>query len=117
MVTIQNALKDYLLSIRLNRTFLWIAGIAIIVQFVIFKILYPYAGFINGDSYVYLESAYMNYDINTYPVGYSKFLRLFSVFSRSDTALVAFQYLIIQSSALYFIFTLFYFYNPANLTK
>ncbi|HEX9512835.1 MAG TPA: NAD(P)/FAD-dependent oxidoreductase [Puia sp.] len=117
MVAKQNALKDYLLNHRLNRTFLWIAGIAIIVQFVIFKILYPYAGFINGDSYVYLESAYMNYDINTYPVGYSKFLRLFSVFSRSDTALVAFQYLIIQCSALYFIFTLFYFYKPGKLTK
>lgn len=109
--------KDYLLKNRLNRTFLWIAGIAIIVQFIIFKILYPYAGFINGDSYVYLQSAYFNLDINTYPVGYSKFLRLFSIFTKSDTALVAFQYLAIQFSGLCLSFTLFAIYSPRKLTK
>ncbi|HWK08120.1 MAG TPA: FAD-dependent oxidoreductase [Puia sp.] len=109
--------KDWLLHDRLNRTFLWVAGIAIVVQFVIFKIMYPYAGFIDGDSYVYLESAFYNYDINTYPIGYSKFLRLFSVFTRSDTVLVAFQFLSIQLSALWFVFTLFFFHKPGRLTK
>ena len=57
----------------------------------------------------------MNFDINTYMVGYSKFLRLFSVFTTSDFALIAFQYLFIQSSALYFLFTIFYFYKPTNV--
>ncbi len=109
--------KEFVLDDRLNSTFLWIAGIAIITQFIIFKILYPYAGFINGDSYVYLQSAYMNLDINTYPVGYSKFLRLFSIFTKSDTALVAFQYLAIQASALWLLFTLFRIYTPGRLTK
>lgn len=109
--------KDYLLNDRLNRTFLWLAAISIVIQFIIFKTLYPYAGFINGDSYAYLQSAYMNYDINTYPVGYSKFLRLFSIFTKSDTALVAFQYLTIQISSLWFIFTLFSIYSPKKLTK
>jgi protoporphyrinogen oxidase len=110
-------LREYLLHDRLNRIFLWIATLGIITQFVIFKTLYPFAGFINGDSYVYLQSAYFNYDINTYPVGYSKFLRLFSIFSKSDTALVAFQYLAIEVSALLFIFSLFAFYNPGKLAK
>jgi len=110
-------LKDYLLNSNLNRVFLWIAGIAVVIQFITFKILYPYAGFINGDSYVYLQSAYYNADISIYPVGYGKFLRLFSIFTKSDTALVAFQYLAIQLSALWFIFTLFSLFSIGKLTK
>jgi protoporphyrinogen oxidase len=109
--------KEYLLQNKLNRTFLAVAGIAILVQFIVFKILYPYAGFINGDSYVYLQSAWFNYDINTYPIGYSKFLRLFSIFTKSDTALVAFQYLVIQASSLWFILTLSFIYSPRKLTR
>lgn len=102
---------------KAGKVFWWVAVMAIPAQFTVFKILYPYAGFINGDSYAYLQSAYFNYDISTYPIGYSKFLRLFSVFSRSDTALVAFQYLSIQVSALWFIFTLFSLYTPGRITK
>jgi len=108
---------DYLLKDKLNRTFLWIAGIALITQFIVFKFLYPYAGFIDGDSYVYIRSATYNWDINMYPIGYSKFLRLFSIFTKSDTALVAFQYFSIQTCALWFIFTLFKLYSPGKLTK
>ena len=105
--------KAFLAEDRFNRQLLWLAGIAIIVQLIVFKILYPYAGFIDGDSYVYLQSAFYNLDINFYPIGYSKFLRLFSIFTKSDTALVAFQYLAIEVSALWFLFTLFYLY-PLN---
>ena len=113
----QESFKDFLNKHPWNRVFLWIAGIAIVVQFVIFKYLYPQAGFISGDSYVYIQTAYWNFPINTYPVGYSKFLRLFSVFTTSDTALVAFQYLFIQCSALYFLFTLFYFHRPGKVVQ
>jgi hypothetical protein len=109
--------RDFLLKDRWNRTFLWIAGIAIIIQFVIFKCLYPQAGFINGDSYVYLQTAFWNVNINIYPVGYSRFLRLFSVFTDSDIALVAFQYLSIQCSAMLFLFTLFFLYKPGRLIR
>ena len=112
-----NFFREYLLEHKENRAFLWIAGVAILVQFIVFKLLYPYAGFIDGDSYVYLQSAFFNSDINMYPIGYSKFLRLFSVFTKSDTALVAFQYLSIQAAALYFIFSLQYLYNPGKITK
>lgn len=108
---------DFLLQNRLNKAFLWIAGISIILQFILFKFLYPYAGFINGDSYVYLQSAFMNNDIATYPIGYSRFLRLFSVFTKSDTALVALQYLLIQGSALWLIFTLWFLYAPGRVTR
>ncbi|MBO9727316.1 MAG: hypothetical protein J7623_01630 [Chitinophaga sp.] len=97
--------------------YLWIGVPSILVQLTIFKYFYPFAGFINGDSFVYLESAYHNFSINTYPIGYSKFLRLFSVFTKSDTALVAFQYLLSQFSMLYFLFSIFYIYNPSRVTR
>jgi protoporphyrinogen oxidase len=111
------SLKDYIFRNPANKYFLWTAIIGILFQFIVFKLLYPFASFINGDSYVYLQTAYLNYDINTYPVGYSKFLRILSVFTKSDTALVALQYLFLQTTLLSFIFTLFYFYKPGKLVK
>jgi protoporphyrinogen oxidase len=115
--TLSESFIEVFLSNRLNRTFLGIAITSWVIQFTFFKILYPYAGFLNGDSYVYLKSAYFNTDVNLYPIGYSKFLRLFSVFTGSDTALVAFQYLAIEVSALWLIFTLFLLFKPGKLTK
>ena len=109
--------RGFLLEDGWNYTFLWIAGIAIVLQFIIFKYFYPQAGFINGDSFNYLETAYHNLAINTYPVGYSNFLRLFSVFTYSDTALVACQYLLLEFAGLFLIFTLFYFYKPRKWVK
>lgn len=100
-----------------NHQLINFAIIALVVQLIIFKLLYPYAGFINGDSYVYLQSAWTNNDISTYPIGYSRFLRLLSVFTKSDTVLVCLQYILIQFSALGYIFTLFYFYLPARGPK
>lgn len=109
--------KDFLFRNKRNKRILLVALGLIIVQFSIFKYLYPFASYIHGDSFTYLESAQQNLDINTYPVGYSRFLRLFSVFTHSDTVLVAFQYLSIQASILFLLFTIFYFYNPGNITK
>jgi hypothetical protein len=107
----------HLLHDKLHKRLLWIAGLSILLQFIFFKILYPFASFINGDSYVYLQSALLNPDINTFPIGYPKFLRLISVFTKSDTALVAIQYLSILLSALYFLFTFFYIYSPTKPVK
>ncbi|MEI3798235.1 MULTISPECIES: hypothetical protein [unclassified Chitinophaga] len=109
--------KEYLLGSKENRLFLAIGVFVILLQFVVFKFFYPFAGFINGDSYIYLESAYHNFVVNTYPIGYSKFLRLISVFTHSDTAVVAFQYLLLEGSTLALVFTLFYFYSSARLTR
>lgn len=109
--------KAFVLDYRENRNMLLFAGLAILVQFIIFKLLYPYASFIDGDSYVYINTAAANPYINTYPIGYPRFLRLFSVFTKSDTALVSFQYLMIMASSLWLLFTLFYLYKPSRLTK
>lgn len=110
--------REFLLHNKRNKAFLWIAGIAILLQFVVFKYFYPQAGFINYDSYEYIYAASLNFSIDPFrPVGYANFLRLFSVFTYSDTALVAFQYLLLELSSLLFVFTLFYFYPPARWTK
>lgn len=106
--------KDYLFKNGYNKTILLIAGIAIILQFAIFKYFYPYVSYIHGDSFVYLETAYKNMGINTYMIGYSMFLRFFSIFTTSDTILAGFQYLLIQASALFLVFTIFYFYSPGK---
>lgn len=109
--------KDYLLKDRQNRRILQIAALAIVIQFAVFKYFYPFASYIHGDSFTYLETAYLNLSVNTYLVGYSMFLRFFSIFSTSDLALTAFQYLSIQVTVLWLLFTLFYFYRPARVVR
>ncbi|HEV2352783.1 MAG TPA: hypothetical protein VGR89_00935, partial [Puia sp.] len=101
-----SVLADFWKS-RANQVW-WIAGIIIcLVEFVIFKLRYPYANYI-PDSYSYIEAAATNADVNIWPVAYSKFLRLISVFTHSDKVVVGLQYLLLQGSALFFLFSLFY---------
>ena len=109
--------KDYLFKNRRNRITLSIAAVAVVVQFTVFKYFYPFASFIHGDSFVYIGIAYQNLDVNAYLVGYGRFLRIFSVFSQSDIVLVAFQYIMLQVSALYLLFTLFHFYSPGKVVQ
>lgn len=111
------AFKDFLFKNKRNITILKFTAVAILIQFAVFKFLYPYPSFIHSDSFSYLRAADENLRINTYLIGYSKFLRLFSVFFSSDIALVAFQYLFIQCSVLGLLFTLFYFYNPGRIVQ
>ena len=93
------------------------AAVAVVVQFGVFKYFYPFTSYIHGDSFVYLDTAYNNKSINTYMIGYSMFLRFFSTLSTSDLALAAFQYVLIVSSALFFSFTVFYFYCPRKWSQ
>jgi protoporphyrinogen oxidase len=103
--------KDFLFKNRRNRRFLWFAIIAIIIQWVAFKYLYPFANFIHDDSYGYIRAADTNADISIHMIGYSRFLRLFSVFSSSDMTLTTFQYLLVQASGLFLLFTVFFLHN------
>jgi len=106
----QESFKAFLLQ-NDNRILLRIALAVIVVQFAVFKYFYPYASYIHGDSFVYINIASHNTDIDAYMVGYGRFLRLFSVFTNSDTALAAFQYLLLQGGALFLMYTLFFFYR------
>jgi hypothetical protein len=116
METIQTLtnFRQFLFHNKRNRITLYLAAAAIIIQFAIFKYLYPFASYIHGDSFSYLEAARQNLTINTYMIGYSKFLRVFNTFAKPDYLLAAFQYLLIQCSVLFLLFTIFYFYRPGR---
>ncbi|PSL33540.1 hypothetical protein [Chitinophaga ginsengisoli] len=75
--------------------------------------LYPFPNFL-PDSYSYIDAAYNNANINMWPVGYSKFLRLISVFNRSDTGLVIVQYSLLQLAILFFLFSIKYLLQPGK---
>src|SRR6478752_3537050 len=93
--TNQQTFKQFVLQNKRNRTSLFLALAAIMLQFAIFKYLYPFASYIHGDSFSYLGAATNNLTINTYLIGYSKFLRFFNTFAKPDIILVIFQYLFI----------------------
>jgi hypothetical protein len=113
----EQSFKDFLFNNRRNRIILYIAAAAIVIQFAIFKYLYPFASYIHGDSFNYIDAADKNLTINTYLVGYSKFLRLVSIFAKPDIVLVGIQYLLIQCSVLFLLFTIFYFYKPGRVMQ
>ena len=123
MSTLQNesvpsqTFTQFLFYNRKNRITLYLSAAAIIIQFAIFKYLYPFANYIHGDSFYYLDAAAKNLTISIYPIGYSKFLRLVSVFAKPDLVLVSLQYLMIQCSSLFLLFTLFYFYKAGRATQ
>jgi hypothetical protein len=123
MNTLQNApvneqtFTQFLFHNRRSRIILYFAAVAIVIQFAVFKYLYPFANYIHDDSLFYLNAAGENLTINTYPIGYSKFLRLVSVFAKPDLVLVGLQYLLIQCSSLFLLFTIFYFYKAGPVTQ
>jgi hypothetical protein len=77
------------------------------IIWIIFKLAYPYPDFFS-DSYSYMEAAASHRDINIWPIGYSKFLGAFHNITISDTALVTFQYGILEIGCMYFFLSLNY---------
>ena len=86
------------------------------VLFIVFKYCYPSANFM-PDSYPYMEAAALNADVNMWPVGYSKFLRLVSVFSHSDLVLVTIQFLYLKIATFAFLLTIIHLVQPRRLIK
>jgi len=104
---------DSILHIRRGRIYL-VGAIALSLPlFLIFKLFYPYPNLVM-DSYVYIRPLVEGRFVNSFPMGYSWFLQLFSVFSRSATLLVWVQYLLLQASCGLFFFTLLYFFQPGK---
>ncbi|SFW90742.1 hypothetical protein [Chitinophaga sancti] len=83
------------------------AIISMVVCFLGFKFLYPHPDFSN-DSYSYIGIAAANDNASVRPIGYSKFLRLVSVFSTSDVVTTGIQYFLIELSAFYLFISLIY---------
>jgi len=103
----------FLTKNNLNKKYLLIATAGIFIQFIVFKLCYPFASYFT-DSYTYIDAAAHNYVISIRPLGYSRFLSLVHRFTTSDTALVLIQYLAIQLGVLYFFFTLRFFFPLRN---
>lgn len=106
--------KEWLFKDSENKKLLWFTLVVAIVSFTWMKIVYPYPNFMPPDSYSYIEAAHDNLFINIWPIGYSKFLRLVSIFSQSHFILVLLQYLLLLSSVLYFLFTIRYLLSPGK---
>lgn len=97
-----------------NKRRILIVFVAALIQFAIFKFLYPYPDFIS-DSYNYLETCLKNLPVNLWPVGYPRFLTLLHFISPSHLFLTAVQYLLIQASLLYFYFSILALYPLSRL--
>lgn len=106
--------NKWLFQNKENKRFIFLAIAVIIISFVYFKCTYPYLGFISPDSYGYIDAANNNDFINIWPIGYSKFLRLSSFLTSSYLALTIFQYILLQASILYLLFTIRYLGFPGN---
>jgi hypothetical protein len=104
----------WLVQDKENKRLFWVSLVIMIASFGWLKFVYPYPNFMPPDSYSYLEAAYKNDFINQWPIGYSKFLRLVSVFSRSHLILVVLQYLLLMTSVLYLLFTIRYLLAPGK---
>jgi hypothetical protein len=94
----------YIITVIISSMLIWIP----------FKIIYPYP-FITIDSYYYIGAAYENANAGSWPIGYSKFIRLVGFISHSHLLLVTIQYLILQASFLYFFLTIRRLFNLSKL--
>ena len=87
------------------RGYLYIAIPVMAVEWILFKVYYPYADFFN-DSYSYIETAAHGDAVGYRPLGYSLFLRLVHAASTSDTVVVTLQYALVQGACLGLLVTL-----------
>ncbi|RFM28224.1 hypothetical protein DXN05_11950 [Deminuibacter soli] len=99
--------RSWLLAGSENKKILLLCTIGTVVWFGIFKIMFPFPNFL-PDSFSYIDEAIRNQGINTWPIGYSKFLRLFSSITKWDTGMIFFQYAGLQASITYLLLSLQY---------
>ena len=96
-----------------HKSLLLYGSFVVIFIFSVLKFIYPFPNFMPPDSDSYIHAAKENLDINFWPIGYSKFLRLVSSFTTSDDIVVWLQYILLQASTFYLLFTFRYFLKPA----
>jgi len=96
-----------------NHWYLWSAVLISIILFLLFKLLYPYPNLVL-DSYYYIQAAVLNNNINTWPIGYSKFIQFFNLFSHSAWLLVYIQYLFLEFCCLMFYLSWICLFSPGK---
>jgi hypothetical protein len=110
----QVSFKEFVL--RENKVYCLIIIGLMLLQFIIFKLCYPFPDFFS-DSYSYLDAAWLHLNVNIWPIGYSRFLALFHWFTTSGLAMISFQYFVYIASALYFYLTIIYFHHTGRNTR
>src|SRR5258708_4283510 len=90
---------------RNNRTLLLIIIAVTVIEMGIFKYFYPFPNFL-PESTSYIDAASNNQSLNSWPIGYSKFLRLYNLFTESHLTLILFQFAFLQVNLIIFLFTL-----------
>jgi hypothetical protein len=106
--------KHWIYKNKENQRMFFFILLGISGSFIWLKTIYPFPNFMPPDSNNYLEAAYNNEYINIWPIGYSKFLQLVGLFSHSHLALVTTQYIILQASQMYLLFTIRYLLSPGK---
>jgi hypothetical protein len=101
---------------RRNQGYLWVALSMSILIFSVFKHFYPNPNMVM-DSYIYLKAAVNGFGADSFPIGYSKFLEVFLLFSKSPTMLVWLQYLLLESACLFLFLTILFFFQPSKITS
>jgi len=104
------SLVAFILRRPANKRYLLIALAGMVVQFIIFKFLYPYPDFIS-DSYSYIDTNLHHMKVNLWPIGYSKFIAAVHWFTASHVFLVGLQYVISTLALLYFFYSVLYLYG------
>lgn len=94
-----------------NHKYLRILVIACAVQFIVFKILYPFPDFFS-DSYSFIDTAAKGENFNIWPIGYSKFLAAVRMVTSSSLAVIVIQYAVMTACSAAFFYTILYFYSP-----
>lgn len=108
-----NSMRAFLLHNRPYRIFLISWAVLSILQFIVFKLLYPFPSFY-ADSHFYILDAQAQARVGLWPIGYPIFLSLLHSISHSPILLVGVHYFLLQISTLYFIVTLFYIFRPVQ---
>jgi 4-amino-4-deoxy-L-arabinose transferase-like glycosyltransferase len=93
-----------------NKRLLLIAALIGITYFIILRMLYPIPSFYS-DSFTWVGAAKRNQPVTFRPIGYSKFIQFFKIFSTSDIALIAGQFLSNLLANLFLFFTVCYFFT------
>ncbi|MBO9204607.1 MULTISPECIES: hypothetical protein [Niastella] len=96
-----------------NRILLLISMLIMAPAFAWFKRIYPLPN-IFPDSYEYIQGALEKRMIDYRPIGYTKFLQFFPFITRSHFWLVTTQFILMQTSLLYMLFTIRYLLQPGK---
>jgi hypothetical protein len=98
------------------RQCLWVGLGVSVALFVVFKQLYPHPNMVM-DSYVYLRAAVLDMRVNSFPIGYSKFLQFLIYLRCNGNAVVWIQFLMLDVACLLLLYTVCYFFQPSMLVS